>query len=83
MPWDYGITMSNNNNRSNKLSVCLSVWFSYITRPKGDVLEEMIYDMPIRNFQKLVDETVVLISAILKNYFSHFWYQPKLGKVET
>ena len=40
----------------------------------------MIYDMPIRNLQKLVDEIVVLISAFLKNFVSHFRYQPKFGK---
>ena len=38
----------------------------------SDSLEEMIYDMLIRNFKKLVHEIVVLILTFLKNFFSHF-----------
>ena len=49
----------------------------------SDSLEEMIYDMLIRNFKKLVHEIVVLILTFLKNFFSHFWYQLKFGKAET
>ena len=38
----------------------------------SDVLEEMIYDMLIRNFKKLVHEIVVPILTFLKNFFLHF-----------
>ena len=48
-----------------------------------DVLEETIFDISIRNFKKLVHEMVLLTLAFLKNFFSHFSYQSKLGKVET
>ena len=48
-----------------------------------DVLEETIFDISIRDFKKLVHEMVLITLAFLKNFYSNFSYQSKLGKVET
>ena len=48
----------------------------------SDVLEEMIYDMSIRNFLKLVHEMVVLILTFLRIYFHIFDINRNLAKLK-